>query len=150
MSILIAVIGGREASLELLENAKQVGTLVAQGGAILLCGGLTGIMEAAAMGASSANGITVGLLPGESKAEANAYIQVPIATGLGLARNAIITKAADAVIAIGGAYGTLSEIAFALQFKKKVIGLNTWDIEGVIKAATAQEAVSLALNRIQT
>ena len=150
MSILIAVIGGRKASSELLNMAHEVGILIAQHGAILLCGGLTGIMEAAARGAVMANGVTVGLLPGESKTEANPYIQVPIATGLGLARNAIITKAADAVIAIGGAYGTLSEIAFSLQFDKKVVGLNTWDIEGVVKATTAQEAVSLALNRIKT
>ena len=147
---LIAVIGGREASEELLGMAEQVGQLIARQGAVLLCGGLTGIMEAAARGAAAANGLTVGLLPGQTKNEANPYIMVPIATGLGLARNAIITQAADAVIAIGGAYGTLSEIAFALQFDKVVVGLNTWNIKGILKAATAEEAVSMALNRIQT
>ena len=147
---LIAVIGGREASEELLGMAEQVGQLIAMQGAVLLCGGLTGIMEAASRGAAAANGLTVGLLPGQTKNEANPYIMVPIATGLGLARNAIITQAADAVIAIGGAYGTLSEIAFALQFDKVVVGLNTWNIKGILKAATAEEAVSMALNRIQT
>ncbi|RMD59274.1 MAG: TIGR00725 family protein [Nitrospirae bacterium] len=148
MPKIIAVIGGRRESEELLKSAEEVGRLIAEKGAVLLCGGLTGVMEAASKGAKHVGGITVGILPSSSKLEANPYIDVPLATGLGLARNVIIVTAADGVIAVGGGLGTLSEIAYALQFNKYVVGINTWEIEGVIKANKPEEAVDTLFNLI--
>ena len=101
-------------------------------------------MEFAAKGAKEAGGFTIGILPGTSKEEANGYIDIPIVTGLGHARNVIIAHSSDSIIAISGEHGTLSEIAIGLKLKKTVIGLNTWDIEGVIRAKTAGEAVEKA------
>ena len=137
----VAVIGGRTAGKALLKVAEEVGKLLAGKGAILVCGGLGGIMESASKGMKSAGGLTVGILPQDDKQNANAYVDVPVATGLGVGRNVIIARTADAVIAIGGEYGTLSEIAFALQMGKPVVGIGTWDIEGVIPAGDAEEAV---------
>ncbi len=141
MRKMIAVIGGRRTEKALLQEAEEVGKLIAQRGAILICGGHTGVMEAVAKGAKSQGGLTVGILPQDNKKEANPYIDVPIATGLGIARNFIIARAADALISIGGEYGTLSEIAFALQMGKPVVGIKTWDIKGVINAENAFDAV---------
>lgn len=141
MKILIAVIGGRKESEEVLNLAYEIGVLIAQNGAVLICGGLTGVMEAAAKGAHGAGGIVVGLLPWNEKADANKYITIPIATGIGFARNAIIARSADAVIAVGGNYGTLSEIAYGLAWHKPVVGLKTWKIPGIIHVKTPKEAV---------
>jgi uncharacterized protein (TIGR00725 family) len=138
---LIAVIGGRKESHELLVHAEETGKEIAKRGAVLICGGLTGTMEAAARGAKAEGGITVGILPGNSPTDANQYIDIPLATGLGLARNAIIMSVAHAVVAIGGSYGTLSEIAYALQYNKPIVGINTWNIEGVTTVKNAHEAI---------
>ena len=111
---------------------------------MLVCGGMGGVMEAACRGAKAAGGLTVGILPGPNRGGANEYVDVAIATGIGEARNVAVVRTSDALIAVGGSYGTLSEIGFALKMHKKVIGLKTWDIEGIIPAVTAQEAVRLA------
>ncbi len=147
---LIAVIGGRKASNKQLKIAEEVGRILALNNTILICGGLEGIMEAVSKGAKSANGTTLGILPQDNKRFANDYIDIPIATGMGLARNAIITCAADAIIAIGGEYGTLSEIALGFQMDKPVIGIDTWEIEGIIKAIDAEDAVRKALSLIDS
>ncbi len=141
MKRVIAVIGGRRVKRGLLTVAEEVGRLIAERGAVLMCGGLGGIMEAAAKGAKHAGGLTLGILPQDDKESANPYIDVPVATGLGIGRNVIIARTADAVVAIGGQYGTLSEIAFSLQLKKTVVGIQTWDIDGVLMAETPEEAV---------
>jgi uncharacterized protein (TIGR00725 family) len=138
---VIAVIGGRRAEKSLLAEAEEAGRLIAGKRAVLLCGGLGGVMEAASKGAQSAGGLTVGILPQNDSKSANQYIDIPIATGLGIARNVIIARSADGLIAIGGEYGTLSEIAFALQMAKPVVGIRTWEIKGVICVDNASEAV---------
>lgn len=148
MRKIIGVIGGRRASKRLLAEAEKVGRLIAENGLIMLCGGLGGVMEAAAKGAKEAGGLTVGILPHDTKEHANSYIDVPIATGLGIGRNIIIARTADALIAVSGEYGTLSEIAFALQLGKSVVGINTWDIKGVIQADNAEDAVQAAVKLI--
>jgi uncharacterized protein (TIGR00725 family) len=130
--------------------AEDIGRLLAQAGAVLVCGGMTGVMEAACKGAREEGGATVGLLPGEDRAQANAYVSVALPTGLGEMRNALIVRAADAVIAVAGEYGTLSEIALALKTGVPVVGVETWDLErgprGAIERATsAAQAVKSAL-----
>jgi uncharacterized protein (TIGR00725 family) len=145
---LIAVIGGRKADKALKKEAEAVGRLIAEKGGILVCGGMHGIMEAASKGAKQAGGLTVGILPQEHKRDANPYIDIPIATGLGIGRNVVIARTADAVIAIGGEYGTLSEIAFGLQMGKPVVGIRSWDIKGVIPTKDAEEAVRTVLEMI--
>ena len=126
--IFIAVIGGFPCSREEGQMAEIVGRELAKKGAILICGGEGGVMEAACKGAQSAGGITLGILPGDSRQTANPYVSIPIVTGLGSARNIIVIKSAQAVIAIGGGYGTLTEIGFALKVNVPVIGLNTWSL----------------------
>jgi uncharacterized protein (TIGR00725 family) len=148
MKKIIAVIGGRRVKKELLDEAEKVGRLIAQKGLVLVCGGLNGVMEAVARGAKAEGGLTIGILPQDDKREANEYIDIPIVTGMGIGRNVIIARTADALIAIGGEYGTLSEIAFALQMSKPVIGIKTWDIKGIINANNAEEAVNKALEMI--
>ncbi len=141
----IAVVGaGIKADDAVLKIAEEVGRLVAQRGAVLICGGLGGVMEAASRGAQAEGGITVGILPQLNKSDANPYITVPIATGFGEGRNVLIVRSADALISVGGEYGTLSEIAFGLKIGKPVIGISTWDIKGIIKAADAEDAVNKA------
>jgi uncharacterized protein (TIGR00725 family) len=122
-----------------------VGRLVAERGAVLVCGGLGGTMEAACRGAKGAGGRTVGLLPGVDRSAANPFVDVAIPTGLGEARNAVVVRAADVLIAVGGGYGTLSEIALALRAGKRVIGLGTWEIEGVTAVEGPESAVAAAL-----
>ncbi len=146
--IVLAVIGAGNADTATLALAEEVGRLIAEAGALLVCGGLGGVMEAAAKGAKSAGGTTVGILPQPYRHDANAYIDVPIATGFGEGRNVFIVRTSDALIAVGGEYGTLSEIAFALKSGKPVIGLNTWDIKGVQKAGSPQDAVVMAFARL--
>jgi len=132
--------------------AEAVGRALAEENAILVCGGRGGVMEAACRGAKSVGGLTVGILPGTHRGEANPYVDIPIVTGLGETRNALIARTAQAVIAIGGSYGTLSEIAFALAFGVPVVGLGTWEVrrEGhppapIVYTATPEEAVECAL-----
>lgn len=140
--IPVAVIGGRQANPAQLNAAEEIGSHLAQMGLTLICGGRQGIMEAACRGANSEGGISVGILPDADPAKANPYVNVPIATGIGIARNAIIARSALCLIAIGGGYGTLSEIAFGLQFEKKVFVLaNDPQIEGVHLCANVPEVM---------
>jgi uncharacterized protein (TIGR00725 family) len=141
---IIGVIGGSIAAAEVLRIAEETGNLIASNGHYLICGGMAGVMEASAKGAREKGGTTIGILPHTDRHEANPYIDIPIATGVGEGRNLIIVRTADLIIAIDGEYGTLSEIAFALKMGKPVIGLNTWDIKGVIKAGSPVEAISIA------
>jgi uncharacterized protein (TIGR00725 family) len=129
-----------------------VGRLLAEAGAVVVCGGLGGVMEAACRGARSAGGLTLGILPGRDRREANAFVEVAVPTGLGEARNALVVRAADVVVAVGGAYGTLSEIAFALKGGTPVVGLRTWELArggepdaGIRQASSAAEAAVTAL-----
>ena len=149
----IAVIGGNQPSPQEANLAETVGRELAMRGAILVCGGLGGVMEAACKGAQSKGGVTVGILPGDSRQAANPYVQIPIVTGIGYARNFTVVKSAQAVIAIGGSYGTLSEIGHALRSGIPVIGLNTWSLSrngqqdnSIILAQNPTEAVNKALN----
>ena len=148
----IAVIGGGQCSSEEARLAEEVGRELAKKGATLVCGGLGGVMEAACKGAFSEGGVTIGILPGESRRAANSYVQIPIVTGIGYARNVAVVKSSQAVIAIGGIYGTLSEIGHALQSGIPVIGLNTWSLsrngqpdDSIIVAQSPAEAVDKAL-----
>jgi uncharacterized protein (TIGR00725 family) len=141
----IAVIGGSRAGRQALDTALEVGRLIARSGAIVVCGGLGGVMEAASRGAREEGGLVIGILPGGSGADANPWVDVPVATGLGYTRNSLVVMNADAVIAVDGEYGTLSEIAYGLIHGKKVVGLGTWDVKGIVAAATAEEAVRLAI-----
>ena len=125
--------------------AAEVGRLLAERGAVLVCGGRGGAMEAACRGAKEAGGLTVGILPGSDRSEANPFVDVVVPTGLGEARNALVVGAADVVIAVGGGYGTLSEVALALKAGKRVIGLGTWEIEGVTAVEGPESAVAAAL-----
>jgi uncharacterized protein (TIGR00725 family) len=139
----VAVIGpGDEPTVA----AAEVGRLLAERGAVVVCGGRGGAMEAACRGAKEADGLTVGILPGSDSSDANPFVDVVVPTGLGEARNALVVGAADVVIAIGGGYGTLSEIALALKAGKRVIGLGTWEIEGVLAAEDPEAAVAAALS----
>ena len=149
---IVGVIGASTADSATLNKAEKVGRLIAKNGAILVCGGLGGVMEAACRGAKAIGGLTVGILPGTDPSEANPYVDIPIVTGIRCARNVIITRTAQAVIAVGGSYGTLSEIGFALAFGTPVVGLGTWEVkrEGhppapIVYAATPEEAVDSAL-----
>lgn len=142
----IGVIGGAKPDSKSYDQALKTGRLIAENGAALVCGGLSGIMEASAKGAKEAGGTTLGILPSSSRLDANPYIDIAIATGLGYARNSLVALNADVLIAVDGQYGTLTEIAYGIIYGKKVIGLGTWDIKGVIQARTPEEAVNLALN----
>ncbi len=151
--LIIGVIGGSSATPEEAAAAEAVGYGLARAGAVLVCGGRTGIMEAACRGAKRAGGLTVGILPGTDPTEANPYVDLPIVTGMGEARNVIIVRTAHAVIAIGGSYGTLSELGHALSLGKPVVGLGTWQVERdghppapIHRARTPEEAVTLALS----
>lgn len=146
--IVVAVIGAGTSGSDVLATAEAVGRLIAEHGALLVCGGLGGVMEAAARGAKAAGGTTVGILPQAYRHDANPYIDVPIATGFGEGRNVFIVRTADVLIAVGGEYGTLSEIALALKSGKPVIGLDTWDIKGIQKAESPEHALDLALAQI--
>ena len=149
---LVAVIGGSQCSSSEAKAAEAIGRELAQRGVIVICGGMGGVMEAACRGASDAGGITVGILPGESRQAANPHVQIPIVTGIGYARNVAVVKSAQAVIAVGGSYGTLSEISHALQSDIPVIGLNTWSLSrngqpdnAIIVADSPSDAVDKAL-----
>jgi uncharacterized protein (TIGR00725 family) len=139
----IAVIGHAQATPGECEAAYTAGRLIAGNGAVLICGGLGGVMAAACRGAKEAGGTTVGILPGTEGG--NPCIDITIRTGLGHARNVLVVLSADAVIAVGGKYGTLSEIAIALKTGRPVYGLGTWDIEGVIPCSSPEDAVMRAV-----
>ena len=140
----VAVVGPGEATAEQVAQARAVGAGLGNAGAVLITGGLGGVMAAACQGAAEAGGTTVGILPGADRAAANPWVGIAIATGLGELRNGLIVRAADSLIAIGGAFGTLSEVALALKTGVPVVGLGTWELEGITPAATAEEAVALA------
>ncbi len=142
--VRIGIIGGSRPSAAHLELAFEVGKLVAQKGGVVICGGLGGVMEAAARGAKQAGGLTIGILPGSDAAEANPFIDIVIVTGMGHARNALVALNSDSLIAVGGEYGTLSEIAFGRIYNKKIVSLESWEIPGVIQARTPEEACRLA------
>jgi hypothetical protein len=139
MQKIIAVVGGREVPSELLKVAFEVGKGIAERGYALVCGGMGGVMEEACRGAKSTGGLTIGILPGPTKSDANPYVDIPILTSMSHARNAIVVRTADAVIAIGGKYGTLSEIGLALAISRKVVGVGTWEIPGVKIVSTPEE-----------
>lgn len=146
MNTTIGVIGGSDASEEELKNAEAVGAEIARRGYTLVCGAMGGVMEAACRGAKSEGGLTIGIVPTDSKADCNPYVDVPVVTGMGHARNVIVVGSSDAVIAIGGSFGTLSEIAFALRLEIPIIGINTWDVSTEInKAETPEQAVDMAI-----
>ncbi len=152
----IAVIGGAQPSPQEAELAEAVGYELARRGAVLVCGGLGGVMEAACKGASAGGGVTIGILPGDNAGSANPHVQIPIVTGIGYARNVAVVKSAQAVIAVGGSYGTLSEIGHALQSGIPVIGLNTWVLSRngqpdnkIIPVQDPAEAVDKALSLIK-
>ena len=148
----IAVLGPHDAGAAERELGRAVGAGIARRGAILICGGLGGMMEAAAQGARKEGGCTIGILPGDDAKAANKHIEIPLPTGLGPIRNAVIVRASDVVIAIRGGYGTLSEIAFALRLRVPVVGLQTWSVAkdgqtdpGIHVARNPEEAVDLAV-----
>ena len=146
----VGVIGAGYCSPETELLAEEVGREIARAGAILVCGGLGGVMLASARGAQREGGITVGILPGDSFEDANPFIQIPVVTGLGHARNVLVVRSAQVLIAVKGGYGTLSEVALALKMGKPVVGLHTWDVSKKITlVATPQEAVNIALRLIK-
>jgi len=148
---IIGVIGAGDASEAECKLAEVAGEEIARQGCALLCGAMGGVMEAACKGAKSLNGTTIGILPGASKTQCNPYIDYPIVTAMGHGRNIIVAGSSDAIIAIGGSYGTLSEIAFALRLKIPIIGINTWDVSPDIKKAeTPEMAVRLAIGLVNS
>jgi uncharacterized protein (TIGR00725 family) len=154
---MIGVIGASQATDELCALAESVGEEIALRGGTVVCGGLTGVMESVCRGARSKGGLTVGVIPSDDRDDANEYVQIPIVTGMGVARNVVIVKTADVLIAIGGQFGTLSEMAHALNAGKTVVALRSWDLdkaahrglEGLVKAETAKGAVDAAFSAIK-
>lgn len=151
--VYVAVCGPDPAPPEVATQAEEVGRLLARAGATLVCGGLGGTMEAAARGVAAENGVSVGILPGDNRSAANQHLSVSLPTGMGEMRNVLIIRAADAVIAVAGEFGTLSEIAFALKTGVPVVGLGTWELskpgrmvpDPIVRASTPEEAVGHAL-----
>jgi len=149
--LYIAVIGAAECESGLSDIAYKVGWEIGRRGHVLVCGGLGGVMDAAAHGAHDVGGLVVGILPGPDRSPAGKWLTVAIPTDMGHARNALVARAGDALVAVGGGFGTLSEIALALKMGRPVVGLETWGLDegrvegpGVVKAATPEEAVRLA------
>jgi uncharacterized protein (TIGR00725 family) len=138
---LIGVIGGSVVNKKIYENARTVGNEIARRGDAVVCGGLSGVMEAACKGAKEAGGMTIGILPSPWAKDANKYVDVAIPTGIGDARNVVIINTAVGFIAVDGREGTLSEIAFALKRKKPVVGINTYDLPGIVKENDPVKAV---------
>ena len=134
----------RSCDTDLYQSAQQLGRLLAGAGYTVVCGGLGGVMEAVCRGAVEKDGLTIGILPGEQAEQANPYIRIVLPSGMGIGRNLLIVRSAAAVIAVNGGYGTLSEIAFALQLEKPVIGLGTWQIsERIIQVKSPEEALAV-------
>jgi uncharacterized protein (TIGR00725 family) len=153
--IFLGVIGGSDVSPQTAGLAEAVGREIARRGAALVCGGMGGVMEAACRGASDEGGLTIGILPGNSRGEANSYVRIPIVTGIGYARNVAVVRSAQVVIAIDGSYGTLTEIGYALQAGIPVIGLGTWSVSidgkadiNIIPADNPRDAVDKAMKLI--
>jgi uncharacterized protein (TIGR00725 family) len=144
-AVYVAVIGAGAAHADELAIAEEVGRRLAGRGVVIVTGGLGGVMEAASKGARAAGGRTLGLLPGTDRSAANEWVEIAVPTGLGEARNALVVRTADALVAVGGEYGTLSEIALGLKAGKPVVGIGSWQIDGVQTAADARAAVELAL-----
>jgi uncharacterized protein (TIGR00725 family) len=149
----VSVCGPGNAGEEQQRQAEEVGRRLAENNAVVVCGGMTGVMDAVAKGASSAGGIVVGLLPHADRSGASPHLTLSIPTGMGETRNALVARAADVVIAVGGEFGTLSEIALALKMGKPVVGLDTWElakrgapVDAIVRAKTPEEAVNLALD----
>jgi len=138
---IVSVIGGRKCKKEVELLAHDLGKKLAKVADLLVSGGLGGTMEAVSKGFKAGGGITIGILPSYDKKDANKHVDIALPTGLGLARNVLVVKSADVVVALPGEAGTLSEIAYCLQFGIPVISLGSWDIPGVIKAETIEEAV---------
>jgi uncharacterized protein (TIGR00725 family) len=148
----VAVVGGGEAGPDVLAIAEDVGRHLARRDAVVLCGGLGGVMEAACRGAKAEGGTTVGILPTDDRRAANPYVDVAIATGMGEARNALVVRAADVLVAVDGEFGTLSEIALALRTGTPVVGIATWElsmhgqpVDVILRVETAMDAVEAAL-----
>ena len=140
----ISIIGGHNATEETARLAYAVGAMVARLGCVLVCGGLEGVMTAAAQGAREAGGLTIGILPGAGKEQANPYIEIALPTTLGFSRNVIVAASADIIIALPGSHGTLSEICYGLVYQRPVIDLGGWGREGMIPAKDLQEAEQAA------
>jgi uncharacterized protein (TIGR00725 family) len=138
---VVSVIGGHSCTKEVEQIAQNLGKNLAKVADILICGGLSGTMKAVCSGFKAEGGLTIGIIPSYDKNDANPYIDIVIPTGLGLARNVLVVKSADVIVALPGEAGTLSEIAYGLQFGIPVISLNSWDIKGVIKVKTVEQAV---------
>lgn len=147
--IVISVIGGHDISDKVANIAHKIGKIIASVDAVLVCGGLTGVMEAAARGAKEAGGLTIGLLPGREKEDANPYIDIPLPTSIGYARNAMVACCADIVVALPGSYGTSSEICYALVFGRPVLDLGGWKMKGMIKVQSLQKAKAIIQRLIQ-
>ncbi len=146
MTKIIGVIGGSHCSPEIYNLAVEVGERIAASGNMLICGGLSGVMEAACKGAKNKKGLTIGVLPGKLKSEANHWVDIPIVTGMGVARNVILVRSSDSIIAIDGSHGTLSELAIASNLGVPIVGLRTWEVDLPIKmVSTPKEAVELAV-----
>ena len=142
----MAVIGAGSCDAATAERAWKVGRLLAERGCAVITGGLGGVMEAASRGAREAGGLVIGVVPGADPGEANAFVGVAIATGMGEARNVVLANSAEVFVAIGGSYGTLSEIAFALRRGKRVVSLGSWEVDpAILRAVTPEEAVELGL-----
>jgi uncharacterized protein (TIGR00725 family) len=147
--VYVGVIGGARCTPEVAACAEAVGRALARRGVVLVCGGMGGVMEAAARGAAAEGGVTVGILPTLDRGSANPYIRIAIPTGLGDARNALVVRASDGLIAIDGSYGTLSEIALGLSSGRPVVGLSTWSLDApILKASGPEDAVDLILEKI--
>ena len=138
--ITISVIGGHQMTKETEKLAQQIGGMIARLGAVLVCGGLDGVMMAACRGAKDSGGLTIGILPGKNKKDANSYIDIALPTSLGYARNAVVACSADIIVALPGSSGTSSEISYGLIFDRPVIDLGNWNVPGMIKAKNIQEA----------
>ena len=146
----IGVIGGGACSPEIYEIAREVGEEIARNGFSLVCGGLTGVMEAACRGAREAGGMTIGILPTNNKKDANPYLDVIIPTGLGHARNVLVVLASDALVAVDGEAGTLSEIAIALKVGKPIVGIRTWELERRVPLAEGgRESVAMLMDMLR-
>ncbi|MBM3712750.1 MAG: TIGR00725 family protein [Actinobacteria bacterium] len=162
-TIKISVIGGNQCNAKVFKTAYEAGKAIAENNAVLVCGGLSGVMEAACKGAKEAGGTTIGILPGDDANTANRYVDIIIPTGMGYARNVLVVKTGHSVIAVDGSFGTLSEIAHALSFGIPVVGLDTWKLEPycieeeaaaaeedrqkIIEAKTPEEAVEIAIKK---
>ena len=147
--VYVAVVGPHDSDAAAEAQAEAVGRLLAERETVLVCGGLGGVMAAACRGAQTAGGTTLGILPGADRDEANAWVQIAVATGMGEARNALVVRTADAVVAVAGGYGTLSEIALALRLGRPVVSLGSWDIDGVQRAADPADAVAKVLGALR-